>query len=119
MAPAISTLRGVGLTYWPYLVKVMGFHHARVYNPKTQAMFEQDELGSLTPEAVKKFLCTMAYGTAEPGPDALPTNGRSSSVEFAKKAISYFMPNKNLGWNKCTREGNPIRSVLVNELIKK
>jgi hypothetical protein len=40
-------------------------------------------------------------------------------LEFAKKAISYFMPNRLMVWNQRTREGNPTRSNVVNELIKR
>ena len=45
--------------------------------------------------------------------------GRSSSLYFYKKAISYFMPNKLLGWNVQTMSGNPTKSVIVNEVINK
>ena len=35
-----------------------------------------------------------AYEIPDPGPNDNPTEGRSSALAFAKKAISYFMPNK-------------------------
>jgi hypothetical protein len=34
-----------------------------------------------------------------------------------KKAISYFMPNRDM-WSVTRTEGNPTRSVLINGLIK-
>ena len=56
----------------------------------------------------------------KPNPDSTdkPT-GQSSGVEFAKKAISYYMPNRLFPWNVQTNSGNPTRSILVNDLIKK
>ena len=60
-----------------------------------------------------------SYGKESPNLSIdMPTEGRSSSLEFAKKSISYFMPNRLLPWNEQTRTGNPTRSVLVNNLIK-
>ena len=38
---------------------------------------------------------------------------------FTKKAISYFVPKKLLGWNAKSKSGNPTKSVLVNNLINK
>ena len=40
-----------------------------------------------------------AYGIPDPGPNDNPTEGRSSALAFAKKAISYFMPNRLMSWN--------------------
>jgi len=59
------------------------------------------------------------YGTTTPGPDAKSQFGGSSSLESYKKNISYYMPNKLLGWNVETKTGNPTRSVPVNQLIRK
>ena len=40
-------------------------------------------------------------------------------MEYAKKAISYFMPNKLMKWDQKNYSGNPQKSVTVNELIKR
>jgi len=40
---------------------------------------------------------------------------RPSSMQFAKKAVSYFMPNKTPHW--CNGQGNPTKSDIVNKLI--
>jgi hypothetical protein len=37
---------------------------------------------------------------------------------YYKKAISNFMPNKLMPWNAISREGNPTRSIDMNDLIK-
>jgi hypothetical protein len=82
-------------------------------------VFSQDELAPLTPADVLRWMCQQAYGTPEPGPDANPTHARSSTLMFWKKAISFFMPNRLMPWNAISGQGNPTRSIEVNEMIKK
>jgi hypothetical protein len=60
-----------------------------------------------------------AYGVENPPDHMNPIHARSTSVEFWKKAISYYMPNKLMAWNALVQQGNPTRSIEVNELIKK
>ena len=119
MAPAISTLRGAAVDYWPYLVMLMTYHHDYAYNPKEQEMWEPKLLTTLTPEIIEGWMNKTVFGTASPGPDDKPVYGRSSSLEFAKKAISYFMPNRLLGWNVTTNNGNPTKLIVINDLIKR
>ena len=81
------------------------------------------QLGSLlhsllTPEHIYRWMCTKVYGMPDPSPEDNPTHGWASSLMYYKKAISYFMPNKLMPWNAITREGNPTRSIDVNDLIK-
>ena len=65
-------------------------------------------------------MCFKVYGIKEPNFDVdKPTKGRSSSLEYAKKAISFFMPNRLMPWNARSLEGNPTKSVEVNNLIKR
>jgi hypothetical protein len=64
-------------------------------------------------------MCQKAYGTPEPNPDANPAQARSSSLEYWKKAISFYMPNLLMPWNAVSGQGNPTRSIEVNTLIKK
>ena len=81
--------------------------------------FTNEELFTITPEQVTRYMCMKAYGTETPNLSTdLPTVGRSSSLEFAKKAISFFMPSRLLPWNEQSRSGNPTKSVQVNDLIK-
>ena len=58
------------------------------------------------------------YGKPDPDESDRPTEGRSASIEFSKKNISYFMPNKLMKWDMATNTGNPTKSVVVNQLIK-
>ena len=66
-------------------------------------------------------MCLKVYGNPDPGIDDNPTEGRSTSLEFYKKALSFFMPNKLMPWNELANPplGNPTRSVPVKELIKR
>ena len=59
-----------------------------------------------------------AFGTASPGPDAVVTGSGSSSLEFCKKAISFYMPNKEK-WDERTGRGNPTQSREVKELMQR
>ena len=59
-----------------------------------------------------------AFGTTELAGDANPISARANSLAMDKKAISYFMPNRDV-WSVTRTEGNPTRSALVNALIKR
>ena len=81
--------------------------------------FTNEDLFTITPEQVARYMCLKAYGNESPNLSTeMPTAGRSSSLEFAKKAISFFMPSRLLPWNEQTQSGNPTKSVQVNDLIK-
>ena len=95
----------------------MGLKDGFVY-PKNIS-FETEHILTLTPEDIVSYFNLKVFGTTEPDQDCTPKLGRSSSLLYYKKAISYFMPNKLLGWNVATSSGNPTKSVLVNNLINK
>ena len=104
-------------SYKKYLVDclnlVNGTSHSKDHS------FTDNELYELTPEKIIRYLAFLSYGKEDPDIDTeFPTHGRSSSLEFAKKAISSFMPNKNMVWNERSNEGNPTRSADVNDFIK-
>ena len=52
------------------------------------------QLLCLIPTHTKRYLVYKAYGTPEPGGDDNPLFGRSSSLEYYKKAVSYFVPKR-------------------------
>jgi hypothetical protein len=81
-------------------------------------LFSDDDLLEITPEELVKYFCFKVYGVAEPTPEMRPTQGRSNTILFAKKAISYFMPSKLETWSIRSKSGNPTCSVLVNNLVK-
>lgn len=112
MSPSIKT-------YLSKLNLCMNYTFNTDHPHKDYTGYTQEELFALTPEHVYAYIAMKCYGTPDPNTNDLPTEGRSSTAEFIKKSISHFMPNKLMGWNERAREGNPTRSVKVNELIKK
>lgn len=81
--------------------------------------FTAAQRAALVPNDIVRFLKLKAYGNPDADVETdHPTAGRSASLEFAKKAISFFIPMRNTTWNPTLAAGNPTRSVEVNELIK-
>jgi len=103
--------------YKPYLCRLMAFIDGGEDYPKT-IEFSQEQLLNVTPDIVSRWMKKTAYGTPTPGPNDHPTRCRSSLLEQAKKAISYFMPNKHMGWDVRSNSGNPTKSIPVNDIIK-
>ena len=92
---------------------VRGTSHTKEYD------FTDEELYTLRPAEIARYLGILAYGKEEPDlQNDNPTNGRSSSLQFAKKALSYYMPNRSMTWNNQTEQGNPTKSTLLNDFIK-
>lgn len=102
--------------YYPILVAFMSFRDNAVYTKAT--IFTDVQLDSITPEELVRYFCLKVYGDPDPHENANPTEGRSSSLEHYKKALSFYMPNRLTPWNVMTSTGNPTRSIVVNELIK-
>jgi hypothetical protein len=86
------------------------------YRPRM--IMDDEVLLSILPEHCVRYFALKVYGCADPTPDMRPVHGRSNSILFWKKAISYFMPQKNEAWNNRAQSGNPTRSVLVNEFVR-
>ena len=95
MVRRVKPLREV---YRPYLIGLMRLKDGVDY-PKDH-QFSRQQLAAVTPDHVVAFFNLKVYGTAQPTEDANPTNGRSNSIAFAKKAISFFMPNRLMQWNE-------------------
>lgn len=104
--------------YKPYLVQFMSFRDGRNY--QKDDIFSNEELASITPQQLVRFMRLKVYGTPDPPIDANPTEGRASSLLFIKKAISFFMPNRLMKYNELANPpvGNPTMSAPVNDLIK-
>ena len=82
-------------------------------------VFSQAQLLEIKPRDIVRYMCLQAYKTADPSAEDKPIHARSTGLEVIKKAISSFMPNKNVKWNVESQTGNPTMSVAVNDLIKK
>jgi hypothetical protein len=58
------------------------------------------------------------FGTRDPPGDANPTSARANTLAVDKKAVFFFMPNRDK-WSATRMEGNPPQSMQVNSLIKR
>ncbi|KAG1689228.1 hypothetical protein DVH05_002722 [Phytophthora capsici] len=102
--------------YQAILVEFMSFINAQKY--ASDATFTREVLLKITPEDVCKWVNYRAFGEAYPSEGAKPVCARSSTLAYAKKAISSFMPRVAVPWDPVRKEGNPTRSELVNKVIK-
>ena len=82
-------------------------------------IFTPEELSHLTPDHIYRFFAKKVYGREDPGVDDNPTEGRSTTLCYYKKAISFFMPNKLSKWTVIAgvASGNPTKSQEINDLI--
>ena len=101
--------------YKAYLCEFMSFKNQRFY-PRDHEFSNRDFL-SVKPIDIVHWMCKKVYGTPNPEEGANPIEGRCNSLEFYKKALSYFMPHRT-EWNFETESGNPTRSEEVKKLIR-
>lgn len=102
--------------YKAILVEFMSFHDGCNYS--ADATFTKEALLKISPEDVCRWMNYRAFGEPDPGEDAKPVQARASTLEYAKKAISCFMPRLTVPWDPIRKEGNPTRSEVVNKVIK-
>ncbi len=81
-------------------------------------MPRQEQLMSVTNIDVYWYLANKAYGTPEPSHDNLLEKCRSTTIKYHKKAISLYMPQRNMVWDEVQKEGNPSNSQAINNPIK-
>ncbi|KAK1746653.1 hypothetical protein QTG54_003260 [Skeletonema marinoi] len=107
--------------YQRVLHEYMEHNHSRAFPLNYQ--FSEDELSTVTPESILKWMNKKICGDADADMlhGDIPTPIRCSHhvLDFYKKSISYFMPNKGQVWDPETKRGNPTRSKDINNLIKK
>ena len=94
-------------------------HHDSNASHSIHTMFSSEELSSIKPQEIVALMKLTVFGHSDAGDDDVPTCWRSNTLAFHKKALSYFMRNKHLGWNTVSLSGNPTRSPEVNNLIKR
>ena len=101
--------------YLPYIVSLMNFFHSPIPKFTKQTEFTRSQLLAINPTVIKRWLSIEAYGKEEYDPDVdEPKSKRANSLKFAKKAVSYFMPNKPK-WMK--HVGNPTKHEFVTKVI--
>ena len=103
-------------SYHSTLLKLIGYLDG-VEHPKGTEI-PMDRIRQLTPTDLMRWFNKTTFDTETPSDDAKPTV-RSASLEFKKKALSYFMPNRLMVWNEISNVGNPTRCTELNNLIKR
>ena len=86
--------------------------------PSKFADYSEDDLLSINPKQIVEYCSFGVYGVPNPLDNDKPTKGRSSWIEFQKKALSFSMPNRLAHWDAWPKSGNPTKSVELNNLIK-
>ena len=93
-------------------------HHDSNASYSIHTVFSSEELTSIKLQEIVAWMKLTVFGRSDVGDDDVPTCRRLNTLAFHKKALSYFMPNKHLGWNMVSLMGNHTRSPEVNDLIK-
>ena len=83
-----------------------------------ETTFEDAMLLKLTPDDIARWMKTKCYGKEDPGPDDDPTLVQASSLMYYKKTLSFFIPDRLETWSVRRGEGNPTKSIPVNDLVK-
>jgi hypothetical protein len=81
--------------------------------------FTVDELSAITPQDLITWMTFKLYNKETADEDEVPLRGSHNSIDFYKKSISYFMPQKDQKWDSISNRGNPTRSKEVNAFINK
>ena len=77
----------------------------------------KDTLLKIVPREVYRYFCFRTFGKENVCSADEPEFWRASTLDYHKKAISYFMVDKANIWNETHDMGNPTRSSLVNNLL--
>jgi hypothetical protein len=103
--------------YQVILVRMMSFLDEVEYDLDKQ--FTLAELEGLNPDKLVEWFNYVTFGDASPpgGHDMLPLI-KCNTLQYWKKAISSFMPNR-LAWNEISLVGNPTRSAELNDLLRR
>jgi hypothetical protein len=102
--------------YRPHMIQFMNFFHNRTDYDK-DSNWSVDVLASIRPEDIVNHFSVYAFGTVAPTAKTKATR-RVDTVEYKKKAISFFMVNKTTKWNEIQLTGNPTMSPHVAEFMK-
>ena len=104
--------------YEGQLCYLMAFAHQRQFPryPKN-TLFTKDQLLELHPQHIHDWLARKAFGKIEFSVENgdRPVHARSSTLEFMKKAVSYFMPDNAPHW--CNGHGNPTKHNMHRKLL--
>ena len=103
--------------YKSVLVRLLSFLDNVQYSKET--IFTKERLSEIKPYDLMRFFNWKIFGSENPTAEQrLRPQLRSTCLEFWKKALSYYMPNRLMQWNEIAEVGNPTRCLAVNNLIK-
>lgn len=133
--------------YHSILRDFMTYYHQRSETYPSDYQFTEMELRAVHPKAIGKFvrmLCALfllisvsicavvcllyavewmnfkMFGTIDPDfSGETKLSGSHHTIAFYRKGIGHFMPDGNDDWDPMQNTGNPTRSKLVRDLIKK
>lgn len=60
--------------------------------------FTEAQLLEICPQQLTRHVRFLAHGTEVPTEDDEPIHWRASGLEFFKKAVLLFVPNRNVQW---------------------
>lgn len=83
------------------------------------AVFTRNQMAEVTAQEVLDWFNFRAFGTSTPCDTDRPTLVRTSTLLYWKKALSSYMPNRNMPWNELRNEGNPTRAHIINDMIRR
>jgi hypothetical protein len=70
-------------------------------------IYSDEELNAITPAHVFQWMNFRTFGTVNPAVDANPISVRSSSLQYWKKAVSFFRPNRLMVWSAGRKRREP------------
>ena len=98
-----------------------------VHEVETERKYDNDreytneELLQVTPNHGLKWMLLCTFGSTDVGviSDTTRPMVRANTLQFWKKSISFFMPDRLQALSTGRGEGNPTKCLEVNDLIKK
>ena len=83
--------------------------------------YTDDEKRQVTPAEMVRWLNVRTFGVPNPGSEESIRLlvVRAHTLALWKKAISFHMPDRLHGWRSGSNDGNPTKSVEVNDFIKR
>lgn len=116
-ARAPRTVQTTKEKYEPSMRSLMDWKLHRIHMRGDE--YSREEILSITDRDIYRWMKHRVYGD-ETVDEAItpPIHYRHYSVQFWKKAISFFMVNSHMQWNEETNTGNPTKSKLVAKLLK-
>ena len=101
------------------LCDLMAFAHNRNFRRYVKGtIFNREQLLQLKPQHIHNWLANKAFRKVQYSIESgdRPIHARSSSLEFQKKAVSFFMPDNAPHW--CNGQGNPTKHSMHRKLLE-